>query len=561
MLLHLHVKNFALIDETDVDFGPGLNILTGETGAGKSILIDAVSAALGQKTTGNVIRQGAEYAYIELVFSVDSPRKLEAARALDICPEEDGTVIVTRKISAGKSISRINDEAVTLSRLRAFTSLLLDIHGQHEHQSLLSEKKHLEILDEYAKGEIGPQKETVAGLYQEYARLKRLCASFDMDEETRLRQVDFIRYEINEIEAAAIRQGEEEELEARYKVCASGAKIGAVLQEIRNEIGYDAPQAAGESVARAVRSISQISGLDPALENMAAQLGDLEAVLNDCNRVIADYLDNLVVDEEELAQIRERLDLIRSMYAKYGKTWEKLQEYLAEKKEELEKLTHYEEERTAAREKLEKKEEELKEASLCLSRLRRKASAGLCEKIAGSLSQLNFQNVDLRMEFQELGEYTKNGTDQARFLISTNVGEAPRPLQMVASGGELSRIMLAVKTVLADDDDIPTLIFDEIDTGISGRTAQMVSEKLSYIGRSHQVLCITHLPQIAAMADQHFLIEKTAGGGKTETRIQKLEEEQEIAELARLLGGAQITQTVLDNAREMKKLAEQTKKY
>ena len=561
MLVHLHVKNFALIDETDVDFGSGLNILTGETGAGKSILIDAVSAALGQKVTGSIIRKGAEYAYIELVFSIDDAGKMEAVRELDIQPEEDGTVIVTRKISAGKSISRINDEAVTLSKLRKLTSLLLDIHGQHEHQSLLSEKKHLEILDEYAKSAIRPQKEIVAQLYHEYAELRKLCASFDMDEETRLRQLDFIRYEISEIETAAIRQGEEEQLEARYKVCASGAKIASVLHEVKNEIGYDSPQAAGEAVDRAVRAMSQISGLDPALESAAAQLGDLEAVLNDCNRAISDYLDNLVIDEEELSQIRERLDLIRSICAKYGKTWEKVQAYLAEKKEELEKLIHYEEERAAAQKKLGEKEEELKEASLRLSRLRREASAGLCEKIAQSLSQLNFQNVQLEMEFRQLDEYTKNGTDQAQFLISTNIGEEPKPLRMVASGGELSRIMLAVKTVLADDDDIPTLIFDEIDTGISGRTAQMVSEKLSYIGRSHQVLCITHLPQIAAMADQHYLIEKTAGEGKTKTRIQKLEEDQQVAELARLLGGAQITQTVLDNAREMKKLAEQTKKY
>ncbi len=559
MLSHLHVKNFALIDEADVDFGSGLNILTGETGAGKSILIDAVNAALGQKVSGSVIRKGAEYAYIELMFSIDEAEKLEAVRELDIVPEEDGTIIVTRKIMAGKSMSRINDEAATLSKLRRLTSLLLDIHGQHEHQSLLSDKKHLEILDLYGKEKIWPEKQKVEKLYQEYAALMKEYASFDMDEDVRLRQLDFIRFEIGEIENAAIRQGEEEELEARYKVCASGAKIAAALNEVKKEIGYDGAQAAGEAVDRAIHSMAQITGLDSALDGIASQLTDLEAVLNDCNRAVSDYLDDLVIDEEELAGIRKRLDLIRTIESKYGNKWELIQGYLAEKYEQLKKLEHYEEQKKIVAEQLQKTEERLKKASGRLSALRKKASKSLCGRIAGGLSELNFENVELTMEFCPLKEYTKNGTDQVQFLISTNVGEEPKPLHMVASGGELSRIMLAVKTVLADDDDIPTLIFDEIDTGISGRTAQMVSEKLSYIGRNHQVLCITHLPQIASMADRHYLIEKSSRTGKTETRIHKLDGEESVTELARLLGGAQITEAVLENAREMKKLAEQTK--
>ena len=559
MLSHLHVKNFALIDEADVDFGSGLNILTGETGAGKSILIDAVNAALGQKVSGSVIRKGAEYAYIELMFSIDEAEKLEAVRELDIVPEEDGTIIVTRKIMAGKSMSRINDEAATLSKLRRLTSLLLDIHGQHEHQSLLSDKKHLEILDLYGKEKIWPEKQKVEKLYQEYAALMKEYASFDMDEDVRLRQLDFIRFEIGEIENAAIRQGEEEELEARYKVCASGAKIAAALNEVKKEIGYDGAQAAGEAVDRAIHSMAQITGLDPALDGIASQLTDLEAVLNDCNRAVSDYLDDLVIDEEELAGIRKRLDLIRTIESKYGNKWELIQGYLAEKYEQLKKLEHYEEQKKIVAEQLQKTEERLKKASGRLSALRKKASKSLCGRIAGGLSELNFENVELTMEFCPLKEYTKNGTDQVQFLISTNVGEEPKPLHMVASGGELSRIMLAVKTVLADDDDIPTLIFDEIDTGISGRTAQMVSEKLSYIGRNHQVLCITHLPQIASMADRHYLIEKSSRTGKTETRIHKLDGEESVTELARLLSGAQITEAVLENAREMKKLAEQTK--
>lgn len=560
MLMHLHVKNFTLIDEADVDFGPGLNILTGETGAGKSILIDAVNAALGQKVSGSVIRTGADSAYIELVFSIEEETKLAAIRALDIMPEEDGTVIVTRKITAGKSISRINDEAVTLSKLRRLTSLLLDIHGQHAHQSLLSTKKHLEILDAYAKGQIQPEQQKVAQLYHTYAALKKEYETFDMDETVRLRQLDLLRFEINEIEAAAIRQGEEEQLENRYRVCSSGTKIAAVLNGVRKEIGYEEAQAAGQAVDRAVRGMTQIVQLDPALQAISALLSDLEAVLNDCNRAVSDYMDDMTVDEEELVQIRTRLDLIHGIQAKYGNTWEKVQTYLKERQQQLEKLEHYEEQKTEAEQRLQETEQLLKEASDRLSVLRREASVGLCARIAQGLSELNFENVELTMEFQPLREYTANGTDAVQFLISTNLGEAARPLHMVASGGELSRIMLAVKTVLADDDDIPTLIFDEIDTGISGRTAQMVSEKLSYIGRNHQVLCITHLPQIAAMADRHYLIVKSSETGKTRTKIQNLDPEQSVTELARLLGGVQITDAVRKNASEMKKLAGQKKK-
>ena len=406
MLSHLHVKNFALIDEADVDFGSGLNILTGETGAGKSILIDAVNAALGQKVSGSVIRKGAEYAYIELMFSIDEAEKLEAVRELDIVPEEDGTIIVTRKIMAGKSMSRINDEAATLSKLRRLTSLLLDIHGQHEHQSLPSDKKHLEILDLYGKEKIRPEKQKVEKLYQEYAALMKEYASFDMDEDVRLRQLDFIRFEIGEIENAAIRQGEEEELEARHKVCASGAKIAAALNEVKKEIGYDGAQAAGEAVDRAIHSMAQITGLDPALDGIASQLTDLEAVLNDCNRAVSDYLDDLVIDEEELAGIRKRLDLIRTIESKYGNKWELIQGYLAEKYEQLKKLEHYEEQKKIVAEQLQKTEERLKKASGRLSALRKKASKSLCGRIAGGLSELNFENVELTMEFCPLKEYT-----------------------------------------------------------------------------------------------------------------------------------------------------------
>ena len=553
MLLELHVKNLALIERADVEFGEGLNILTGETGAGKSIIIGSVSMALGGKASRDSIRHGADYAYIELVFSVKGEDRLRALRELDTEPTEDGLVIISRKITPSRSISRINDETVTVARLRQITGLLLDIHGQHEHQSLLYKSKHLEILDAYVKAQTQPAKKKMEEEYKNYCILKKRLSSFEMDHDARLREADFLRFEIQEIEEGNIKEGEEEELTARYRRFSHARRIAENLNE-----AYDSLQA--DAVTRALRSVEQVTEYDEALQSIRDQLYDAEAILSDAGREISAYISSMEFDEESWRQTEERLDQIHSLQNKYGASVLAIQASLEEKRKRLEELENYDAFREQTEKKLKISTDHLCRLCTDLSEIRKKASVELVKRIRSGLLDLNFLDVEFDMEFETLDHFTPDGWDEVQFLISTNPGQPMRPLKEVASGGELSRIMLAIKTVLADSDEIPTLIFDEIDTGISGRTAQKVSEKLSYIAGSHQVICITHLPQIAAMADIHFEILKSASEGSTATTIERLGREKSIRELARLLGGAQITEAVLKNAHEMKDLADQTKK-
>ena len=553
MLLELHVKNLALIERADVEFGEGLNILTGETGAGKSIIIGSVSMALGGKASRDSIRHGADYAYIELVFSVKGEDRLRALRELDTEPTEDGLVIISRKITPSRSISRINDETVTAARLRQITGLLLDIHGQHGHQSLLYKSKHLEILDAYVKAQTQPAKKKMEEEYKNYCILKKRLSSFEMDHDARLREADFLRFEIQEIEEGNIKEGEEEELTARYRRFSHARRIAENLNE-----AYDSLQA--DAVTRALRSVEQVTEYDEALQSIRDQLYDAEAILSDAGREISAYISSMEFDEESWRQTEERLDQIHSLQNKYGASVLAIQASLEEKRKRLEELENYDAFREQTEKKLKISTDHLCRLCTDLSEIRKKASVELVKRIRSGLLDLNFLDVEFDMEFETLDHFTPDGWDEVQFLISTNPGQPMRPLKDVASGGELSRIMLAIKTVLADSDEIPTLIFDEIDTGISGRTAQKVSEKLSYIAGSHQVICITHLPQIAAMADIHFEILKSASEGSTATTIERLGREKSIRELARLLGGAQITEAVLKNAHEMKDLADQTKK-
>ena len=553
MLLELHVKNLALIEKADVEFGRGLNILTGETGAGKSIIIGSVNMALGGKASKDNIRQGADSAYIELLFSVTDPEKRQALKALDVEPDEDGTLIISRKIMPSRSTMRINDETVTTSRLKAITGLLLDIHGQHEHQSLLHKSRHLEILDAYLNEETHHIKEQIEEEYRRYQTLTKKLESFTLDREGQIREADFCRFEIEEIEDAAIKEGEEEELALQYRRYSHSRKIMEGLSAAYEAVHDD-------GISRALREIDSIYQYDEeGLQNIRSQLGDLENLLSDAGWEISSYMDKMTFDEESFRQIEERLDRIRGLMAKYGGTLDMVVKNLEEKKKRLEELENYDQARQEVERDLEQSRNQLEKLCQHLSKIRKKGGEELRGKIYQALQDLNFINVDFAIEITKLSHFTANGFDEVEFKISANPGEPARPLKDVASGGELSRIMLVIKAVLADTDQIPTLIFDEIDTGISGRTAQKVSEKLSYIAKSHQVICITHLPQIAAMADSHFEIAKAAKKGRTATTIRRLEDEEAVRELARLLGGAEITETVLNNAAEMKKLAEQTK--
>ena len=555
MLIGLHVKNLALIEQADVEFGNGLNILTGETGAGKSIIIGSVALALGAKASKDMIRRGEDYAYIELTFSVDDEKKREELKSMDVYPDDDGLLIISKKITPTRSISRINDETVTTARLKTVTGKLLDIHGQHEHQSLLHRQKHLEILDEYSRKETGMLRREVAESYRKYLELKGKLDGFSLDDESRKRELDFIRFEITEIENAALRPGEEEELAAKFRKYAHSQKIMESLQAAYQVLDSD-------MIGRACHEVENVSSYDERLSGIASGLSDAESILSDLCRSISGYLDEMEFSGEDFQQTEERLDLIRQMTAKYGSTEEAVLRSLDAKKKRLEELENYEELARAAKAVFEEQKHVL--ALLCgrLSEERKKAAKVLENRISEELRDLNFLHVEFQVDVHRTDHYTASGSDEVEFLISTNPGSIPpRPLGEVASGGELSRIMLAIKTVLADTDDLPTLIFDEIDTGISGRTAQKVSERLSYIGRKHQVLCITHLPQIAAMADTHFEIRKSVQNGMTSTKIQKLNEQEQTGELARLLGGAEITEKVLENAEEMKRLAKETKTH
>lgn len=552
MLLELHVKNLALIEKADVEFGEGLNILTGETGAGKSIIIGSVTMALGGKAPKGSIRPGADYAYIELVFSVTGEEKRKALRELDVEPTEDGLVIISRKLTSARSISRINDETVTMARLSQITGLLLDIHGQHEHQSLLYKSKHLEILDAYVKAATQPVKQTIADRYRIYRSLEEKLRGFDLDAESRIREADFLRFEIEEIETSALKEGEEEELTSVYRRYSHSRRIAECLGA-----AYEAVE--GDWLARALKEVEQASEYDESLGGIRDQLYDADSILRDAGREMSAYLDSMEMDEETFRKTEERLDLIHNLQAKYGPTVEAIFQKLEQKKKRLGELEDYDAHKKRMEQELEECRNGLEKLCTQLTGIRKKASRTLVKKIRQGLVDLNFLDVEFDMEFEKLDHFTPSGWDGAQFLISTNPGQPMRPLKDVASGGELSRIMLAIKTVLADSDDIPTLIFDEIDTGISGRTAQKVSEKLMLIARSHQVICITHLPQIAAMADSHFEIAKSASQGRTITTIRLLDRQASVEELARLLGGARITEAVLKNAGEMKELADRTK--
>lgn len=558
MLTHLHVKNLALIREAEIDFTEGLNILTGETGAGKSIVIGSVSLALGGKVSREMVRPGADFGLAELVFLVTRKKQRERLLALGITPEDD-QIIISRKISDGRSINKINGETVTLGQLKEAASLLIDVHGQHEHQSLLQKKKHLEILDEFAKDELGPVAERLKQAYQDFRELERELKEASLDEESRLRELSLLEFETGEIEKAELMPGEDEELERRYQRMTNARKLLETAGAAYALTGYEEEAGAGTSIGRALRDLQSVQLLDEELASLVSQLSDVDGLLNDFNREMSDYLSSLEFDEEECAGTEERLNLLNYLKSRYGRTTEEILAYGRKQQERLDALQNYDIYLEGLRQRLEKAEKELQKLCAQATEIRKRYAKILCEKIKGHLIDLNFLNVEFEMSFEETADYTAEGKDLAEFLISTNPGEPLRPLAKIASGGELSRIMLAIKTVLADKDDIDTVIFDEIDVGISGRTAQKVSEKMMLIGRTRQVICITHLAQIAAMADSHFRIEKKVENGETRTQIRRLDETESVQELARILGGAEITDAVEKNAEEMRGLAQKKK--
>lgn len=558
MLEHLHVKNLALIREAEIDFTEGLNILTGETGAGKSIVIGSVSLALGGKASKELVRPGAEYGLAELVFSVTGEKLKASLQRLDVIPEEN-QVILSRKIMNGKSINKINGETVTLSQLRETADLLIDVHGQHEHQSLLQKRKHLEILDTYARAELQPVKTELSAAYMKWKKLEEEQKNARLDEESRLRELSLLEFETKEIEEAGLVLGEDEELEQKYRKMTHARRLMEAAGTAYGLTGYEEAESAGTAVGRALRELQSVAGVDEGLVDLTGQLSDIDSLLNDFNRELADYVSSLEFSEEELHETEERLNTLNHLKSKYGRSLEAVLEYDRKQQERLAALQDYDAYLERLEKQIEEQERQLTELCTRVSGIRKAYAEQFCEKIREHLVDLNFLNVEFEMKFDRLPGYTAEGFDDAEFVISTNPGEPLRPLMKIASGGELSRIMLAIKTVLADKDEIGTVIFDEIDVGISGRTAQKVSEKMMLIGRTRQVICITHLAQIAAMADSHFRIEKQVTEEGTRTEVRRLDKKESVEELARILGGAKITEAVLKNASEMKELADNKK--
>ena len=557
MLLHLHVKNLALIRETEIDFTEGLNILTGETGAGKSILIGSMTMALGGKVSREMVREDADYALVELVFATDRPEIRKKLRELDI-PMEDDQIILSRKISGSRSICRLNGETVSTAVLREVSGMLIDIHGQHEHQSLLNKRKHLEILDSYAHEQLDPVLRELKEYYQQCRKLQEELQSISLDEAERLREQSLLEFELNEIEEAKLQDGEDERLEQDYRKMVNSRRIMEALGTVR-ALCVGEETSASDLIGRSCRELSSVTHFDEALELLSEQLQQIDSMLADFGRELDDYMEDLDFSEQDFMETEERLNLVNHLKSKYGSTLEEIRVYAEQQQERLDLLVHLEQRREALQKEYEKAEQQLKMQCGKVHEIRAAAAKVLEQRMQKELSELNFLDVQFGIRV-EVGEKPgADGWDDVEFLISTNPGEPMKPLGKIASGGELSRVMLAIKTVLADQDSIDTVIFDEIDTGISGRTAQRVSEKLALIGRSRQVICITHLAQLAAMADSHYCIEKQAVSGETRTRIRKLTEEEVPMELARILGGAEITDAVLDNAKEMKRLAVQYK--
>ena len=557
MLQNLHVKNLALIDEIEVEFKDGLNILTGETGAGKSIILGSISLALGGRYTKDILRQGAEYGFVELTFLVENESQQKKLKELDIFPEE-GMVTLSRRLMAGRSVSRINGETVQMGLLKEASSILIDIHGQHEHQSLLYKKNHLGIVDAFAREYLAEDKKKAAQAYKAYKACEKELKEAMADESQRVKELSFLKFEVSEIQEAHLLPGEDEELESLYRRMTNSKKIADSVNEAylyTSEGGGNA----SEALSRAIRALSEASEYDDRAAQLYGQLVEVDSLLNDFNRELADYSKTCEFSDEEFYETENRLNEINHLKTKYGDTVEKILDYCASQEERIGILEDYDNYILRLKDQCAKAEEALRQSTARLTKIRKKQAKILEQAIEEGLKDLNFENVKFRIQFEFTKDYTAEGMDDIEFMISLNPGQPVKPLAGVASGGELSRIMLAIKTVMAKRDDIETLIFDEIDVGISGRTAQKVSEKMALIGKKHQVICITHLAQIAAMADHHYVIEKSTKKGDTKTSIELLDEKRSIEELARILGGAKITDTVVQSAVEMKELAKQTK--
>lgn len=559
MLQNLHVKNLALMEETEIELQGGLNILTGETGAGKSLLIGSVNLALGAKFEKEMLRKESDTAFVELTFDGNEAAALKL-QEMDIEANDDGSILISRKMQASRSTFKINGESVSAKQIKELAEVLIDIHGQHEHQSLLKKSKHLEILDAFCGSEIHKLLGDVSAFYKKVKELQKALEEQSLDAEGRNREISLAEFEVNEIMDAALVPGEDEELEKAYSRMVNAKKIKDDMAEAVYFCGNESDNGAGSGLNRAIRALSSVVQYDPALENLESQLLEIDDLLNGFLKDAEGYLRQCDFEEEEFLQTEERLNLLNHLKSKYGNSLEKVIAYGEKRRKDLEKLQDYDAYLDRLRKELEQKTKEYNASAKELSKIRKEMAGKLEKKLQEALIHLNFLTVQFEVSTKDLPSISEKGIDDIEFLISVNPGEAVRPLGLAASGGELSRIMLAIKTVLAEKDQIDTLIFDEIDTGISGITAWKVAEQLHQVACAHQVICITHLPQIAAMGDAHYVIEKNSFDNKTITDVRLLAEQESTKEVARLLGSDNQSDAAIENATQLKNQADEYKK-
>ena len=547
MLELLHIENIAIIEAADIEFAPGFNALTGETGAGKSIVIDSLSAVLGQRTSRELIRTGAEKAFVSAAFSGMAP---ELTEELGIQPEVDGTLLLQREIQTdGKNVCRVNGRPVTVGQLRALGARLLNIHGQHDGQQLLDEEQHIVYLDSF--GRVESLAITYAEKYKNFTDIRRQIGALQMDEAEKARRVDTLQYQIEELRRAKLTPGEEEELTARRGMLRNAEKfLDAVAGADYALNGDDSGGGALSALRQAQDALGGVRHLDDAFGQLYERLGEAYSEVYDIAATVEDKRGELDVSPGELDRVESRMDLLYRLKKKYGATVEDMLDYQARCEAELAQIEDAGDTLARLEQALSKAEKEARQAAQALSDARKAAAERLTAQILAELQQLDMGKIRFAVDFAEK-PLDSDGMDTVRFLMSANVGEELRPIHKIASGGELARIMLAMKNVLSEQDHVGTMVFDEVDTGVSGRAAQKVAEKMARISRRKQVLCVTHLPQLAAMADTHFSVEKGERGGRTYTEVRRLDREQRRRELARLTGGSHVSQTMLDGAEEL----------
>ncbi len=549
MLESLSVRNFALIKEAHIDFKNNLNVLTGETGSGKSILIGSINLALGMRASKEYMRDENEDTTVSIAFSIKDEELIKMIKDMDIPVDEDGKVIIYRKITKDKNIAKINDESSTLNKIRELTDKLIDIYGQHDGESLRKNAKHIEFLDDFIGKESAEKKSVISKLYNELKEKKERLDSFNLDERMRLREIDILKYEVDELEKANLKSGEEEELADRFKLISNSKNIIESLTNAFNSLQE-------LNISAAVKEVKSATKYDESLNDICSSLMDCESLISDSIKELDKKIEQYDIDEKEYANMESRLDLIRGILAKYNNSVDKALSELVVKKKRLLELDDYDNEKNKAKDEVEKAEAKLEKAASELSELRKKHAKDFIAKIVEELKDLGFLDVKFDINIERKQEIARDGFDDVTFMISLNTGEKMRALSDVASGGELSRIMLSIKTILSESYGTETLIFDEIDAGISGITATKVASKLNRIAKNHQVILITHLPQIAAMADNHFVIKKEVAGDRTMTTIDQLNDKGMIEEIGRLISsGGELTKNVLANAEELKEAA------